>query len=410
MKRKLSKEARIIKSLTKRPEIKTPIATDLFIPNHSGDHSAGKIKGQPLVGGTGTWTTFAKWDSDGTLTGSTCGEYLGIMYYPSPPTYSTNNVLTWHQPSSAIAYDEINSDVWNTTADLINDANTITGTGTANYIPYFTGTNTIAGESVFNYIPASNRLTVPTISISSLIFDGQTIYSSTTGTSDDTILASKGYADDLDIGIDGSGTATYIPKFSDSDTLTDSVLYEDSGLKVSSGNFEVEDGNFYVRDGNSYFYSTGQNTGLTAYAYGNGTARFALYNGRGSRGSSGSPSASQSGDVFMRIGGGGDDGTGFTYNRAQIDFQATENWNGTSNGAEISFETTPNGSTTRYSRLVIGNNGDITIGGNLTLRNDGTIAPVSMADSSAANNSIYYSTTQSKLVYKDSSGTVNNLY
>ena len=36
--------------------------------------------------------------------------------------------------------------------------------------------------------------------------------------------------------------------------------------------------------------------------------------------------------------------------------------------------------------------------------------PPSMADSAAANNSVYFSTTANKLVYKDSSGTVNNLY
>ena len=40
----------------------------------------------------------------------------------------------------------------------------------------------------------------------------------------------------------------------------------------------------------------------------------------------------------------------------------------------------------------------------------GAFQPVSIADSSAPNNSIYYSTTASKLVYKNSSGTVNNLY
>ena len=44
------------------------------------------------------------------------------------------------------------------------------------------------------------------------------------------------------------------------------------------------------------------------------------------------------------------------------------------------------------------------------LRNDGSIAPVSIEDTDAANNSIYYSTTQSKLVYKDSGGTVHDLY
>lgn len=40
----------------------------------------------------------------------------------------------------------------------------------------------------------------------------------------------------------------------------------------------------------------------------------------------------------------------------------------------------------------------------------GAFQPASMADSSAAVNTIYYSTTQNKLVYKDSSSVVNNLY
>ena len=41
---------------------------------------------------------------------------------------------------------------------------------------------------------------------------------------------------------------------------------------------------------------------------------------------------------------------------------------------------------------------------------NGAWQPPSLADSSANNNSIYFSTTQSRLVYKDSGGTVNNLY
>ena len=46
----------------------------------------------------------------------------------------------------------------------------------------------------------------------------------------------------------------------------------------------------------------------------------------------------------------------------------------------------------------------------MRVRPDGSFVPPSMADASAKNNSIYYSTTASKLVYKDSGGTVNNLY
>lgn len=46
----------------------------------------------------------------------------------------------------------------------------------------------------------------------------------------------------------------------------------------------------------------------------------------------------------------------------------------------------------------------------MKIRGDGTIQPASLADASASNDSIYYSTTQSKLVYKNSGGVVNDLY
>jgi len=46
----------------------------------------------------------------------------------------------------------------------------------------------------------------------------------------------------------------------------------------------------------------------------------------------------------------------------------------------------------------------------MKIRDNGTIQPASLADSAAPNDSIYYSTTAAKLVYKDSGGTVNNLY
>lgn len=49
-------------------------------------------------------------------------------------------------------------------------------------------------------------------------------------------------------------------------------------------------------------------------------------------------------------------------------------------------------------------------GTNPVIDSNGFFRPQSSADGSAPNNSIYYSTTQSKLVYKDSGGTVNDLY
>lgn len=47
---------------------------------------------------------------------------------------------------------------------------------------------------------------------------------------------------------------------------------------------------------------------------------------------------------------------------------------------------------------------------NININNDNFIIPKSSADASAPNNSIYYSTDQSKLVYKDPGGNINNLY
>ncbi len=46
----------------------------------------------------------------------------------------------------------------------------------------------------------------------------------------------------------------------------------------------------------------------------------------------------------------------------------------------------------------------------MSVRADGTILLVSMADASAPNSSLYYSTTASRPVWKDSGGVVNNLY
>ena len=44
------------------------------------------------------------------------------------------------------------------------------------------------------------------------------------------------------------------------------------------------------------------------------------------------------------------------------------------------------------------------------IRNDGSLEMPQIADANAVNNSVYYSTDQGKMVYKDLVGTVNDLY
>lgn len=48
--------------------------------------------------------------------------------------------------------------------------------------------------------------------------------------------------------------------------------------------------------------------------------------------------------------------------------------------------------------------------GTLEITAAGYIKPITSTDADAPNNSIYYSSTQNNLVYKDSGGVVNNLY
>lgn len=50
------------------------------------------------------------------------------------------------------------------------------------------------------------------------------------------------------------------------------------------------------------------------------------------------------------------------------------------------------------------------VDGSTRIDGNGFFVPKSSADASAPNNSIYYSTDASKLVYKDSGGSVNALY
>lgn len=67
------------------------------------------------------------------------------------------------------------------------------------------------------------------------------------------------------------------------------------------------------------------------------------------------------------------------------------------------------GAPTQTANITITNKYALWVKGGVS-KFDGAICPPSLADASAPNNSIYYSTDASKLVYKDSGGTVNNLY
>jgi hypothetical protein len=95
----------------------------------------------------------------------------------------------------------------------------------------------------------------------------------------------------------------------------------------------------------------------TSSAFTNG----GLFLGRSSRGTIASPTALQSGDTLVFLGGQGYGATGYSsLSRAVIRFHTSETWTDTAQGTYISFSTTPNGSTTRAERGRIENDGVLT--------------------------------------------------
>jgi hypothetical protein len=77
-------------------------------------------------------------------------------------------------------------------------------------------------------------------------------------------------------------------------------------------------------------------------------------------------------------------------------------------GTMLNFALLTKGKTQLVGNLLVGSSMDAL--GTEIIDANAFFRPKSSADASAPNNSIYYSTTASKLVYKDSGGTVNNLY
>ena len=82
------------------------------------------------------------------------------------------------------------------------------------------------------------------------------------------------------------------------------------------------------------------------------------FNGRRAQGTNASKTVPTSGVGLMAVGGLGWNSSAYTANPAsQIAFEATETWTGTGNGAQISFATTPDTTTTLTGRWAIQQNG-----------------------------------------------------
>jgi len=85
--------------------------------------------------------------------------------------------------------------------------------------------------------------------------------------------------------------------------------------------------------------------------------------GRKAGGTIAAPSAVVANQKLMFVGGRGYDGSSFTStSRASVAMVATENWSTTSQGAQVVFATTQNGTTVHTNRMVISHDGNVGIG------------------------------------------------
>lgn len=96
--------------------------------------------------------------------------------------------------------------------------------------------------------------------------------------------------------------------------------------------------------------------------------------GRKATGTTGTPGAVASGDTLVCLGGVGYDGTAYASSSSGLMCAiASETFNGTSRGTELTFGTTPNGSTTRATIFTMENDGGLT-GLNWNVQADGFIS------------------------------------
>jgi len=119
-----SKESRIVKKLKQQsrvPEFKTPIGTDLFLPNHSGDHSSGRVLTTPTsdleIANKAYVDSVSSGAPEGTAVKST-GEVGGTKFLRE----DGDNTCSWQSPAGG-------GDV--TAALALTDATLVQGDGGA---------------------------------------------------------------------------------------------------------------------------------------------------------------------------------------------------------------------------------------------------------------------------------------
>jgi hypothetical protein len=100
-----------------------------------------------------------------------------------------------------------------------------------------------------------------------------------------------------------------------------------------------------------------------AFGYGAAGASGGVFAGYAATGTAGSPTAVTSGSTLVAVSGRGYDGTSWTTgSQGSIFIQAAENWTSTARGTNITFNVTPNTTTTNTAFAILSNLGNFNVG------------------------------------------------
>lgn len=109
-------------------------------------------------------------------------------------------------------------------------------------------------------------------------------------------------------------------------------------------------------------------TQINAKSYSN--SQHASFRGIRARGSATTSLAVNSGDTLVNFAGAGYDGRSFTSNQAKIHISASENWNQSSRGTNMSFYTTENGTKQQELAMTINHDGNVSLENDLKVKGD----------------------------------------
>lgn len=165
----------------------------------------------------------------------------------------------------------------------------------------------------------------------------------------------------------GIGTTTpTVPLSVTGDSIVTATSSVQSKLFVGTRGASTATGPWGSGTGFGNFVSSCENCGasgsnlLTIANFGTGDAGVNTFIARGT---TNSPTATQSGDNIYFMGGRGYGATTWAVgSKVAINMEASQNWTDSAQGTQISLETTPNGSTTRAIRMQVTNDGNVGIG------------------------------------------------